>query len=438
MVITINQCQTDKMSSKTSFEIKQGIKVHVIHTDLYKTNLICVMLTLPLMKETVTKNALLPFMLRRGTKNFSDQYVINQELEDMYGASFDCGVDKIGDNQVLKFYIDTINNEYTFSKENILKKSVELILDIVFNPIMENGLFKEEFLNIEKENLKQVIESKIDAKDAYAFNNCITAMYGEEGFGLYKYGYIEDIDAITAEDLTEHYNKLIQNCKIDILLSGNFYQDEIVSIFERNENVKQLRPRIENYILNNEFTEKKQKVDNVQVIEEKMDVSQGKLVIGMDVLSNMENLQATALVYNAILGDGANSLLFQNVREKESLAYTAKSSFIKQKLNIFIRCGIQVENYDKAVEVIKKQLENIKAGNFTEEQIKNAKAYLISGIKAVEEEQDTEVVFYIGQEISKTDISFEEYIQKIENVSKAEIMELAKHIEINTIYFLRD
>ena len=205
-----------------------------------------------------------------------------------------------------------------------------------------------------------------------------------------------------------------------------------------NENIKELKPRIENYILNNEFTESKQIVENIKEITENMNVTQGKLVIGLDITSKIENLLASSLVYNAILGDGANSMMFQNVREKAGLAYSAKSTFVKQKMNIFIRCGIQVENYEKAIEIIKIQLENIKKGEFTDEDIENAKTYLIAGIKNVEEEQDTEVVYYIGQEIAKTNLSLEEYIKRINQVTKENILEIANSIQINTIYFLRN
>ena len=220
--------------------------------------------------------------------------------------------------------------------------------------------------------------------------------------------------------------------------SGNINEEETKKLLLENENIKKLKPRIENYTLNNEFTERKQIVENVKEIQENMNVTQGKLVLGLDIVESMDNLQAVCLVYNSILGDGANSMMFQNVREKASLAYSAKSTFVKQKLNIFIRCGIQIENYEKALELIKVQLENIKKGEFTEEDIDNAKTYLISGIKNVEEEQDTEVVFYIGQEISKTNISLEEYIKRIEKVSKEDILKLANSININTVYFLRN
>lgn len=423
---------------KNTLELKQGIKMHLINSKAYKTDLSCVFLTTALTRENVTYNALIPFLLRRGTNTFKDQYIINQKLDNMYGASLNLGVDKYGDNVVLKFYIESINNEYAFDSENILKESINMLIDIVFNPLKKDGKLNEEFLEVEKDNLRKVIESKIDDKDSYALDSCISSMYGENGFGLYKYGYLEDIENITIDSITEYYNNLIDNAKIDIFVSGNINAEEVKKYVEENENINLLKPRIENYKLNNEFTESKEKVEKPKEIFEQMNVTQGKLVIGLDILEKVDNFQATAIMFNSILGDGANSMLFQNVREKEGLAYSARSSFVKQKLNIFIRCGIQIENYNKALEKIKEQLENIKNGNFTEENIENAKTYLISGIKNIKEEQDTEIVFYIGQEISKTNLEPDEYINRIKDVKKEDIVNFAKLIQINTIYFLKN
>lgn len=423
---------------KNTIELKQGIKMHLISSKAYKTDISCVFLTTALTRENVTYNALIPFLLRRGTNTFKDQYIINQKLDNMYGATFNLGIDKYGDNIVFKFYIESINNEFAFDNENILKESINMLLDVVFNPLKIDGKLNKEFLEIEKDNLRKVIESKIDDKDSYALDSCISSMYGENGFGLYKYGYLEDIDNITIDSITDYYNHLIDNAKIDIFVSGNINAEEVKKYVEENENINLLKPRIENYKLNNEFTESKEKVEKPKEIFEQMNVTQGKLVIGLDILEKVDNFQATAIMFNSILGDGANSMLFQNVREKEGLAYSARSSFVKQKLNIFIRCGIQIENYNKALEKIKEQLENIKNGNFTEENIENAKTYLISGIKNIKEEQDTEIVFYIGQEISKTNLEPDEYINRIKDVKKEDIVNFAKLIQINTIYFLKN
>lgn len=422
--------------SENQFEIKKGIKVHLIKNDIFKTNLICVMITTPLRRKTVTLNAIIPFLLKRGTSNLIDQSQISKKLEEMYGASYDCGIDKIGDNQALKFYIETINDNYTLKQEDLLKQSIDLLLEIVFNPLIEENKFNMEFLDSEKENLKKVIESKIDNKDFYAFNNCIESMYGENGFGLYKYGYIEDIDKITLEEISKYYKKLIDEAKIDIYVSGNFEDEEVKNILSENENMKKLKERDENFIINNSSTECKEKVENINEVKQILNINQGKLVIGLDILLKKEMMQYAVSVYNSILGDGANSMLFKNVREREGLAYTAKSQYNRMKSNIFIRCGIEINNYEKTVDIIKEQLENIKKGNFSDEELKNAKIYIISGIKSVQTEQDTEIIFYIGQEISRVKNTIDEYIERIKAVTREDIIEIAKNVQINTIYFL--
>ncbi len=423
------------MSIKT-FDIKEGIKAHLIKTNLFKTNLICITLTVPIRRKDVTKNALIPFLLKRGTISLKDQYEINKKLEEMYGATYDCGIDKSGDNQLIKFYIESVNDNFLPEKCNNLKESLDTIIEIVFNPLIENGTFKEEFLEIEKNNLKNLIESKIDNKDKYAFDKCISAMYGENGFGIYKFGYSEDLNLINIKNISEYYFELINSAKIDIYVSGDIEFDETKKIIEENKQLEKLNNREENCVI---ASKNKDNIEiNEKVLEEKMNINQGKLVMGYDVFSKQENIHTIGLVYNAILGDGANSMLFQNVRERESLAYTARSNFIKQKQNIFVRCGIEIENYEKAVKTIKEQLINIENGEFTDEDILNAKKYLISSIQSIETEQDTQIVFLIGQELQKEEYTIEEYINRINKVSKQEIIEFAKTVKLNTIYFLRN
>ena len=93
-------------------QIKEGITLHYILTNKFKNNMLAVFLTTPLDRKTVTWNSLLTAVLRRGTKTMPSQEKISENLEKMYGASFDCGVEKTGDNQVLKFYMESLNNEF--------------------------------------------------------------------------------------------------------------------------------------------------------------------------------------------------------------------------------------------------------------------------------------------------------------------------------------
>ena len=418
-------------------EIKEGIKLHTINTNNFKTNLYAIFLATPLKRENVTLDALLTAVLRRGTNNMTSQDVISKKLEEMYGASFDCGIEKTGDNHIFKFYLESINEEFLPEKEEIAQKCLEILFDIVFNPLIEGDRFKEEYVQGEKENIKQIIQSKIDNKSKYALDRCIEEMFKDQAYGLYKYGYVDDLEKITPQSLYEYYKKLINNCKIDIFCSGIIESKHIENIVQENELIKSANPRKAEYVVNNETTEEVE-IKQEKVVEDHMQVTQGKLVIGLTVNDTKEGSKYTASLYNAILGGGANSKLFQNVREKESLAYTAGSNYVRQKNSIFIRCGIEIENYEKALQTIKQQLEDIKNGEFDEKNIENSKNLIIESVKSIPSEQDTEITYYYGQELSSEFTTIDQYIEKIKWQSKKEIIDLASKVKVNTIYFLRD
>ena len=416
-------------------EIKKGIKLHTIKTEKFKTNLIAIMLTTKLNRENVTKNALIPAVLRRGTKNLTTQEEINKKLEEMYGASLDCGLDKTGDNQVLKFYIETVNDEFLPQEaENMLKISLEKIFEFVFNPYLENGCFKKEYVEQEKENIKQIIDGKIDNKARYSLDRCIEEMYKDQPYGLYKYGYVEDMKDINEKNLYEYYKQLINECKIDIFVSG-IIDEETENIIKNNENIIKLKDREPQYNEPEIIAKKLEKENDVQ---ESMDVTQGKLIIGMDLDINDDNLRFDVMIYNSIFGGSANSKLFQNVREKASLAYTASSSYYRFKNNIFINCGIEIKNYEKALEIIKQQIENMKKGDFTDEEVENAKKGIIASIKTIDDEQDTEITYFFSQELSKSKCNIEQYMQRISGVTKEKVVDIANKVSINTVYFLKD
>lgn len=421
--------------SYKSEEIKKNIKLHVIKTDKFKTDIVAVFLSIPLDKTTVTSNALLPAVLRRGTKNLSSQEEISIELENMYGATFDCGIEKTGDNQILKFYLEMVNDEFLPKTDKNLQNGLNLLLDIVFNPLINEESFLENYVETEKENLRKIIEAKKDNKDRFAYGRCIEEMYKNKTYGLYKFGYIEDLEKIDEKNLYEQYVHLIKNAKIDIFVSGNVNNEEVKKVINQNTQIISLTERMDIHLEaeDDNIEEKEEKI-----IEDKLDVTQGKLVIGTDVDLNEEDAKYKIALYNVILGESATSKLFQNVREKESLAYTARSNYVRQKGNIYIRCGIEIENYEKAVKVIKEQLEDMKNGKFTDEDIENAKRYILAGLKTTREEQDSELSYYYGQEISGEFTSFEEYEKKIKKVTREDVAKVANSVKINTIYFLRN
>lgn len=396
------------------------MEITKLQTNKFKTNLCSVFLTLPLKKETVTKNALLVSVLRRGTKKLTTQEEISKKLEEMYGAGFNCGVDKIGNYHVLKFYLETLDNKYVLNNENNLQDGIDLLLEIIFNPLIENEAFKKEYVEQEKENLSKMLLSRKDNKASYAIERLIEEMFDGEPYSLYKYGNIEDLKNIDEKNLYEYYKKIIKESKVDLFILG-----------ENIENIK--IPNIKTNLLE-KIDIKHFKTGKTKIVKESLDVTQGKLIIGLNAPNT--NKMAVSL-FNTVLGGGANSKLFQNVREKESLAYSASSSYIRRQNTILIKTGIEIANYEKTLNIIKKQLEEIKNGNISDEEFDAAKELLISSISLIPESAEDMIAFYFDQSLFEENLTVQDYIMKLKNITKEQIIEIAKQVTMDTIYFLK-
>ena len=259
-------------------------------------------------------------------------------------------------------------------------------------------------------------------------------MYKNENYSLFKFGYVDDLENIDEKSLYKYYKELIQDCKIDIFVSGNL-DENVNDIVEKNENIQKLKERQANYA---EPVIVKKVQNEEKIVTESLDVAQGKLVLGLDIDIDNDDEKYDILAYNAILGGTATSKLFQNVREKAHLAYVASSSYHRFKNNILINCGIEISNFEKALKIVKEQIEDMKNGNFTEEDLENCKKVIISTIASIKEEQDTGITYYFARELSESQYSPEEYTKRVQKITKEDILKVAKKVSINTIYFLKN
>ena len=244
-------------------------------------------------------------------------------------------------------------------------------------------------------------------------------MFEGEMYGIYKFGSIEDLEKIDEKNLYEQYKKIINEARIDCFSCGE--EIEKIDIPVKRDKEEQVKCELQEHSIKN------------KEIKEQMDVSQGKLIIG---LVTPEGEKSVVSVYNAILGGGANSKLFQNVREKASLAYTAGSSYIRRKNTIFIKTGIETSNYDKAVDIIKKQIEDMKNGNITDDEFNSAKQLIMANLNLIPESQEDLIAYYFDQKLYDENLSLEDYIKSIEKVTKQDVIDLAKDVKLDTIYFL--
>lgn len=418
------------MKEKT-IELFDGIHLHILKTDKFKTNLLAVFMLTDLTRENVTKNALIPAVLRRGTQKLATMKEIAEKLEEMYGGVLDASSDKMGDKQVLQFYVDILSNEYTLEGEDILRESQNLLCDVILDPKTENGVFDAEYVAQEKETIRELIHSKINDKGSYAMNRATEEMCKEEPYGLYKFGYVEDLEQITPENLYQQYQEILSTAEIHIYVSGDVDETQMEQVWKERF---QAIPR--NYVAKNE-KENNRMLTKPEVVTEKQNVTQGKLVLGYKIkdLNLIDDLYPM-IVYSAILGGTASSKLFMNVREKQSLAYTIRSMYLKHKGILLVTAGIEIENYEKALQYIQKELDDMRLGNITEEEMKDAKANLVTAYKSFADRQSAMINFYMGQRFLGIVEEIETAIEKINAITKEDVIQIANRLQLQITYFL--
>lgn len=411
--------------------IGNGIYLNLIKTNKFKSNLISYYFLRPLSKEEVTKNALLPLVLKRGTKEYDNNIKIQKKLEETYGANLSIAINKRGEKHVLRFTIETVNGDYIGDKDYIYEV-IDLMKSIIFNPALDKGYFRKDYLEQEKENLRRRIESRINDKRSYALDRCIEVMCKNEKFSLYPLGNIDDLDNINGEILYKHYQNVIATSPIEIFYVGD-YDEKLVEYLKNVDKIAR-----ENVIP----LPREQIISGVQtknMVYEDLDVTQGKVVLGFRTgIPYEDRLYNGLLVASDILGGGPNSKLFRNVREKESLAYYISSTILKYKSIMLIDGGIEFSNFEKTIDIIKEQLEEMKRGSFTEEDIEISKKSLISSTESIKDSLFLISEFFFSQRLSDDNRSLEEIIKDINSVTKGEITESISKVVLDTIYFMKN
>lgn len=408
-----------------------GIDVYRVSAGKFKTSSINFFFSDNLRKESVTLNALVPAVLRRGSSRFKSFRDIALRLEELYGASFDCGVAKKGECHIIQYYIEFISDRFTLEDTSLFENAFNLLFEIVNNPGLENGAFREDYLSQEKDNLKKLIESRINDKMQYGVERCFEEMCKDEPYGLYEYGYVADLQKITSKELYAHYRKMMEEYPLQVYLAGDMDKSMMDIVIKKLSAMK----RSQTQKLDCCNVEKRP--GPVKNITEKMNVTQGKLTLGFRTNTAPGSTDYYSLIVcNGILGGGIHSKLFQNVREKASLAYYSYSRLDRFKGLMVISSGVDIKNKEKAQEIMLEQLEGIKKGNISDYEYESTMKTLETGIKSLMDSQMQIVDFYLSQEISKTGDSFSAMADKIKKVTKQDVVNISSKIQLDTVYFL--
>ena len=397
--------------------------------DKFKTFTIGVLFHGNLNKEEYSLNALLPYVLKQGSMNYPDMKIMYNKLEELYGGTFECDLRKKGEDHIISFEFEFVSPEYIKDNENYYNEVLDFIFDVVFNPYVKNNEFDKEYVKTEKNNLIDYISGIANDKKEYASLRCVEEMCKGDNYALFRYGSKDDICNIDGKKLYSHYKKLLKEKRIDFFVVGTVDENEIIKRIEKLS--------LEDNEVKYPETELKIKSNSVKEIREKFDVAQGKISLGFTTGIKFDNEKKYALsVFNSLYGSGAHSKLFNNVREKLSLCYYAYSRIDSFKGIMTVNSGVEFKNFKKAYDEILQQLEEVKCGNFTDEEILFSKNSLINSLNSINDNPFSIADYYLRNLITNDNISISEYIDKIKKVTREEIIEVAGNINLDTVYYL--
>lgn len=419
------------MNSVKCFNIKQGINLYYMPKTQFKTNYISINIHNELNGETASLCALLSDVLSRGSEKYPTETAVSEYMQNLYGTSFKTDIKRKGTDQILSLSASTVNDNFLPDGEGVFDKVLEFLFDTLLNPLVSDGAFSNVYVNQEKINLINDIEAMINDKRTYSVWRLTELMFENNPYSVYELGSKEQVEKITPESLYNFYCDMLNTSPIDIFIVGDVDISKALSYCEMR--LKDVTPQNHSYPICEIYSKNLYEKE----VTERFGVTQAKLCMGYktSIACNSDDYYKL-MVANGILGGGAHSKLFNEVREKLSLAYYAGSRLGRYNGTLIISAGIEDKNKDLAVNEIKTQVELLKQGKFTDEEFDATIKNITSSIKVLGDSVGYLCDYYLGNAITNTIISPEEYVEKIEKVTHEDVVKVAKKLELEMIYFL--
>ena len=403
--------------------------LHFIKTDIFKTITMKVIFHTPIIKEDITKRNILSDILLQSTKENKTRRDLTIKSEDLYAADIYTSNQRVGNYIMTSFILQTLNDKYT--EENNFEESIKFLHEIIFNPDVEEERFKEDKLELVKSNATLALNSIKEDAANYSLIRMSEAYDKTSPISYRMTGYLEDLDKITEENLYEYYERMLDNDYVDIFILGDINEKELLPIIKKYFKFKKVKKRKASYYLPNKKPRKRR-----LFAKETTKNSQSKLAIACPITKMTDyEKNYSLLLANIILGGTGDSKLFKEVREENSLCYTIRSNYNRLDNLMVINAGIDNVNFDKAVELITKNVQDMKKGKFTDSDINVAKEFYKTSAESLMESPSRIINEVLTEEILGVE-PLSERVRKIEKVTKKDIMRACKKINMDTVFLL--
>jgi len=408
-----------------------GVTLRCCRDSRFKQGCLSFQLVRPMSREEAALNALLPSVLLRGTRRHPDLRSVTRQLDSLYGAMVSTLVRRIGDYQTVGLYCSFMDDRFALPGEQVLSGMTDFLRELLLEPDLEHGCFREDFVESEKKNLIATIESERNDKRAYAMSRMLTIMCGEDSFGLPRLGEKEQVAAITADTLYQHYRNILRESPVEIFYVGSGKSSYIESL------VMPILESLERSYVNLPGQTGFRGADASDTVEE-MEVSQGKLCLGFTTpITNRDPEFPAMQLLNTIFGAGMTSKLFLNVRERLSLCYSVGSGYYGTKGILAVSAGIDFDKEALTREEILRQLKACQQGQISEEELTAAKEAVLSSLRATHDSPGAIEGYYATAALSGMGMTPGQYMAAVEDVTREQVVAAAGTVTLHSTYFLK-
>lgn len=408
-------------------KIADGVYFSSITDKRYKKNLISVAFSTQLSEDTATENVIVPVLLTKCNSKLPTYKAFNNKMSRLYASGIGGTAGRQYDLQTISFGAYYLDDIYALSGEKMTGIMTDILIDCLTSPVTENGVFSEKFVELEKKTVIDNIETAINDKRSYAIERAMKTICKGEPASVCSYGTVEKAKLITPDSAYKAYRRMLETMPCEIICTGcsdfEGVAEKFAAAFE-----KAGRHDIENTTI--ALSPVKTQTEEVT---ERLTVNQSKLVLGFKSHSDDD---AALVLLQKIFGGTTSSKLFRNVREKMSLCYYCSAARNDLKGIMLVNSGVENENIEKTKEAVIDQLEEIKNGNFTNEDINFAEMAIKNDFKSVADSAGNVSNWYFDC-IRKNDIvTPEEKLGRYIGVSKERIIAAAKSMVLDSVYVL--
>ena len=382
-------------------------------------------------RQESARNALLPDVMLRATHDHPDLRAINQHLDALYGVATGALVRRIGDYQTCGFGFSFLEDRFALAGESVLAGVLEFLEELLTRPLILDGGFHPEVVEMEKRNLISAIESELNNKAAYSMGGLLKSMCRNDTFGLPRLGEKEDVAKIAPAELYDHYLRIRRESPIEIFYVGSAEPGRIAGL---------LRPIVENWERSPVFLPGQTDFAGGEGMEltETMDIAQGKLSMGFTTpITNRDPRFPALQALNTVFGAGMTSKLFLNVREKQSLCYSIGSACYGTKGILTVGAGIDFDKEAQTRTEILRQLDLCKAGQISDEELTAAKAAICSGLRSTHDTPGAIENYYATAALSGMALTPQAYLQAVEELTVDQVVAAANTVTYHSSHFLK-